>query len=188
MPEGGTLTFETRNVKLDEAWCSLHLGFSAGDYVKLTISDTGQGMSKDTVERIFEPFFTTKKTGSGTGLGLAIVYGIIQQQNGFVRCDSQPGKGTAFDLYFNAMKDELKSEEAEVVTVPSAKGNGTLLLADDEESIRVLGNRILTEAGYKVLLAQNGREALELFRKEHEHISMVIIDLSMPAMNGRDCL
>ncbi|MGV8124934.1 MAG: PAS domain S-box protein [Candidatus Xenobiia bacterium LiM19] len=188
MPEGGTLTFETRNVTLDEAWCSLHLGFSEGDYVKLTVSDTGQGMSKDTVERIFEPFFTTKKIGSGTGLGLAIVYGIVQQHNGCISCDSKPGNGTAFDLYFKAMKDESKPAEAEVDAVPSARGNGTLLLVDDEESIRVLGNRILAEAGYKVLLAQNGREALELFRKEHEHISLVILDLSMPAMNGRDCL
>lgn len=188
MPEGGTLTFETTNVTLDEAWCSRNLGFSAGDYVKLTISDTGTGMSRDTVERIFEPFFTTKKAGSGTGLGLAIVYGIIQQHNGCIGCDSTPGKGTVFELYFRAMKDESKPEEAEVAAVPSTKGAGTLLLADDEESIRALGSRILTEAGYKVLLAQNGREALELFRKEHEHISLVILDLSMPAMNGRDCL
>ncbi len=188
MPEGGTLTLETRNVAFDETWCSRHIGFSPGEYVQMIVSDTGNGMSRETTEHIFEPFFTTKHPGSGTGLGLAIVYGIIQQHNGCIRCDSKPGKGTAFEIYFKAIEGIVKPEGAEIDVVSVAKGDGTLLLVDDEEPIRILGNRILREAGYKVLLAKNGREALELFRSEREHISLVILDLSMPAMDGRNCL
>lgn len=188
MPDGGTLTFETSNVTLDRAWCRLHLGFTEGGHVRLIISDTGHGMTRDTAERIFEPFFTTKQIGSGTGLGLAIVYGVIQQHNGSIRCDSTPGKGTSFEIYFRAVDGGEKLCEVENVAIPEAVGTGTLLLADDEESIRVLGSRILAQAGYEVLLAGDGSEALELYRKEQERISLVILDLSMPSMDGRNCL
>jgi len=188
MPDGGTLIFETSNVTLGKAWCRLHLGLAEGRHVRLLISDTGQGMTRATIERVFEPFFTTKQIGSGTGLGLAIVYGIIQQHNGSIRCDSSPGKGSAFEIYFRAVEGGERPGEVESAAIPEVKGTETLLLADDEESIRVLGSRILAQAGYEVLLSGDGCEALELFRKERERISLVILDLSMPSMDGRNCL
>ena len=187
MPRGGRLTFETSNVSLDETYSKEHLGAEPGDYVLLTVSDTGEGMTKQTLEHIFEPFFSTKPTGAGTGLGLAMVYGIVKQHSGHITCYSEPGVGTTFKLYFPVieMKDETRVR-AEVVRFPG--GTETVLLVDDEDLVRELAKRILSRAGYTVLAATNGREALQVYEKDVKRISLVLLDLIMPEMDGKQCL
>jgi two-component system, cell cycle sensor histidine kinase and response regulator CckA len=187
MPEGGTLTFETSSVSLDETYCIEHLGAEPGEYVLLRVSDTGVGMTNQTLEHIFEPFFSTKPAGAGTGLGLAIVYGIVKQHSGLIRAYSEPGAGTTFKLYFPVieMKDETRVRE-EVVRFPG--GTETILLVDDEDLVRELAKRILGRAGYSLLAATNGREALHVYGKELKRISLVLLDLIMPEMDGKQCL
>ncbi|HMK37153.1 MAG TPA: PAS domain S-box protein [Desulfomonilaceae bacterium] len=187
MPDGGTLVIGTHCVTLDEEWCKLRGGLDPGNYVLLTISDTGHGMEKDTVEHIFEPFYTTKELGRGTGLGLAMVYGIVTQHKGRITCESEIGRGTVFNLYFPAIETHDEPDVAQSGVMP-AFGTETLLLVDDEELIRDLGVRILSKAGYQVLAARNGKEALELFKKERARLSLVILDMIMPEMGGKECL
>ncbi|MBI5569591.1 MAG: PAS domain S-box protein [Desulfomonile tiedjei] len=187
MLEAGTLTLRTENVVLDEEYCKYHHGTRPGQYVLLTVSDTGHGMDGETVEHIFEPFYTTKELGRGTGLGLAMVYGIVNQHHGYVTCYSEVGRGTAFRIYLPAVerRGEDKPEKTEMAP---AFGTETILLVDDEESIRELGVRILGKAGYTVLTARNGNEALDMFQRERQSISLVIMDLMMPGMGGKECL
>ena len=187
MPDGGKLTFETKNVTLDEEYCGLHVGAKPGDYVMLSVSDTGHGMDHETLNHIFEPFYTTKETGKGTGLGLAMVYGIVKQHDGYITCYSEPGMGTTFKIYLPVIPTEAKSETpTEKPILP--RGTETILLVDDEEMIRELGKRILERSGYTVLTAANGKEALNLYRKQGSEISLVILDLIMPEMGGKQCL
>jgi PAS domain S-box-containing protein len=188
MPDGGNLTFETKNITLDKKFCKTHLGTTPGEYVLLSVSDTGQGMEKDVQTHIFEPFFTTKEAGKGTGLGLAMVYGIVQSHGGYVTCKSEPGQGTTFSIYFPVV--QLKTQEPEVkkVQMPVRGGNETILLVDDEESIRKPGEEMLASVGYKVLTAPDGERALEIFSKQHENIALIILDLILPGMGGRQCL
>ncbi|MHC9542447.1 MAG: PAS domain S-box protein [Vulcanimicrobiota bacterium] len=188
MPYGGRLTFSTDNITLDAEKCRFFLGCSPGDYVHLTISDTGLGIEREMSEHIFEPFFTTKEPGSGTGLGLAIVYGIVQQHGGFISYDTTQGQGTSFDIYFKALRADIWPETAEREPASAISGIETLLFVDDEDSVRKMGERILREAGYTVLIAENGQQALESAIREKERISLVILDLSMPEMGGMDCL
>jgi two-component system cell cycle sensor histidine kinase/response regulator CckA len=187
MPDGGKLVIETENVVLDEDYCKTHLETAPGHYVLLTVSDSGQGMDRETLEHIFEPFYTTKRPGEGTGLGLAMVYGIVKQHQGYVTCYSEPGRGTTFKIYFPALVSGSQSEEALVKPVPRG-GSETILLVDDEALIRDLGGRILTRAGYRVLTAVNGRDALEVYTTGRQDISLVILDLIMPEMGGKQCL
>ena len=187
MPEGGRLAITTENVTLDEAYAKTHLGAKPGRYVLLSVSDTGQGMDKDTVQHIFEPFFTTKGPGEGTGLGLAMVYGIVKQHGGYITCYSEPGEGTTFRMYFPALVSDEELLVIEAQALPQG-GSETILLVDDEELIRDLGARILTKAGYKVIKASNGKEALDIYRARSQEISLVILDLIMPEMAGRQCL
>ncbi len=187
MPQGGTLTFETENVTLDEEYCRTHLKAEPGEYVVLSVSDTGHGMGKEVLEHIFEPFFTTKGAGEGTGLGLAMVYGIITSHGGRIQCYSEPGLGTTFKIYLPAIAQE--KESARAAPEDNIKGGTeTILLVDDEEFIRDLGKRILSRAGYKILTADTGRQALEVYRQQSQRISMVILDLVMPQMGGKECL
>jgi two-component system cell cycle sensor histidine kinase/response regulator CckA len=158
-----------------------------GIYVLLSVSDTGHGIDKNTLQNIFEPFFTTKKLGRGTGLGLAVVYGIVKQHEGHITCYSEMGKGTTFRVYFPAIESQEDAKIEDSGVMP-AFGTETLLLVDDDEFVRELGITILAEAGYQVLAAGNGKEALDLFKKEEAHISLVILDLSMPEMGGKECL
>ncbi len=144
-------------------------------------------MDKETIEHIFEPFFTTKEMGKGTGLGLAMVYGIVKQHNGHITCYSEVGKGTTFRVYLPAIEGEVETDVEDSGIMP-AFGTETVLLVDDEEFVRELGARILTKHGYTVLQAANGREALDLFKKERSQISLVILDLIMPEMGGTECL
>jgi len=186
-PDGGKLVIETANVMLDEEYTSMHLEAKPGHYVLLTVTDTGLGMDKDTLEHIFEPFYTTKGVGEGTGLGLAMVHGIVKNHGGHVSCYSEPGHGTTFKIYFPAVVSEEEERETIELKMPQG-GSETILLVDDEELIRDLGSRILLKAGYSVLTANNGKEALEIYRKEQGRISLVILDLIMPEMGGKQCI
>ena len=187
MPAGGRLNIGTKNASLDEEYAKTHLGARPGEYVLLTVSDTGHGMDKGTLEHIFEPFFTTKELGRGTGLGLAMVYGITKQHDGYITCESEVGQGTTFNVYFPAMEPEMEPDVATSGEFP-AFGTETILLVDDEEYVRDLGVRMLNRAGYTVLTAANGEEALDVYARERERIALVILDLIMPTMGGTDCL
>jgi len=188
MPDGGRLFFETKNVTLDVKFCKNHLGASPGEYVLLKISDTGHGMDKELQEHIFEPFFTTKQIGKGTGLGLAMVYGIVKSHGGYITCMSEPGEGTAFSIYFPIIESEIDNRVSKEAEAPIKGGTETILLVDDEESIRQLGEELLGSFGYTVLTAPDGESALELYEKENEQVDLVILDLSMPGMGGKRCL
>jgi len=188
MPEGGSMIFETENVILAEEYCKTHLGSKPGQYVKLSISDTGQGMDKETLRHIFEPFYTTKDIGKGTGLGLAMVYGIVKSHSGYIMCYSEPDEGTIFKIYFPIIEKEPERVESKKEKVPIKGGNETILLVDDEEAIRELAEDILTRFGYTVLMASDGETALEIYREKKEEINLVILDIIMPGMGGRKCL
>ncbi len=188
MADGGKLRIETRNVYLDETYCGTHLLAEPGSYVLLTLSDTGHGMDKATLEHIFEPFYTTKEVGKGTGLGLAVAYGIVQQHEGLIQCHSEPGAGTVFEIYLPALDDRSKSAEETPPQLTPTKGSETILLVEDEESVRDLGVRILCRGGYTVMTAGNGREGSEIYEKLRDKIALVILDLIMPEMSGKQCL
>ena len=188
MPDGGMVTLETQNVVLDHEYCKAHLGAKPGTYVMLSVSDTGHGMNKEVLEHIFEPFYTTKDVGKGTGLGLSMVYGIVKQHAGYISCESQPGHGTTFRIYFPAVEKEEEEEVHEQVDVSSPPGGfETLLMVDDEELVRDLGSDYLRQAGYTVLTASNGREALEVYQENQDDVCLVLLDLIMPEMGGRKC-
>jgi two-component system, cell cycle sensor histidine kinase and response regulator CckA len=187
MPDGGKLKLRTANVSLFGRHSGFHVEAHPGDYVLLSVSDTGAGMDRETVDHIFEPFFTTKEQGRGTGLGLAMVYGIIKQNMGYITCGSVPGAGTTFDVYFPAVEPDEKPE-IEIGGVTPAFGTETILLVDDDEFVRDLGCRILSAAGYTVLTAANGLEALNLVKKKRNQISLVVLDMIMPTMGGYECL
>lgn len=187
MPEGGALFIETQNVIVDADCARSHLEAKPGQYVLLRISDTGHGMDKETLEHIFEPFYTTKRLGQGTGLGLAMLFGIVKQHHGFIKCNSEIGHGTTFSIYLPALASHEDIEQTRVGPMPR-RGAETILLVDDEDLIRDLGKRILRKAGYTVLTASNGKEALEIYRKEQRRIALVILDLIMPEMGGEECL
>ena len=187
MPNGGRLLIETQTVLLDEKYCRLHLEASQGRHALLVVTDTGVGIDRTTMDRIFEPFYTTKKPGQGTGLGLAMVYGIVKSHGGHITCESELGRGTTFKIYLPAHQAEGEAD----VTISgefSALGTGTILLVDDEEFVRSLGQRILEKAGYTVITATNGQEAVEIYKEKGNQISLVILDLIMPVMDGNQCL
>ncbi|MEW6533121.1 MAG: PAS domain S-box protein [Thermodesulfobacteriota bacterium] len=187
MPEGGRLIIRTTQTVLHEADCRGLTGARPGEYVVLSVSDTGQGMDPETLEHIFEPFFTTKELGRGTGLGLATVYGICQQHGGFITCRSHVGQGTTFSSFFPALEREAPTDLADTGVMP-AFGTETILLVDDEDLVRDLGERVLSRAGYTVFTADNGRQALEIYKQEKDSIALVVLDLIMPEMGGRPCL
>ena len=186
MPEGGKLTIETANVELDEAYASRHMTVEPGAYVLLAISDTGHGMDEETQVRLFEPFFTTKEKGKGTGLGLSTVYGIIKQSGGMIWVYSELGRGTTFKIYLPRVVDVL--EEPSLVSVSgaeSAGGTETILLVEDEESVRALACEALEEAGFHVLEARHGAEALVVSHRHQGPIHLMLTDVVMPEMSGR---
>ncbi|MGC8603361.1 MAG: ATP-binding protein, partial [Desulfomonilaceae bacterium] len=187
MPDGGVITIETGNTELDREFCLRHLGAKPGRYVLLAVSDSGQGMDSNTLLHIFEPFFTTKEVGKGTGLGLATVYGIVKQHDGYIICYSEPGHGTTFKIYIPAISSGQDSSTA-IYEAPIKGGGETILLVDDENAVLSWGSQILSDYGYKVITAVNGKEALEIYKKEKESISLVILDLIMPEMDGTRCL
>lgn len=189
MPDGGKLIFETQNIHLDDEYARTHIKAEPGRYVLLTVSDTGHGMSKETVEKIFEPFFTTKEIGKGTGLGLASVYGIVRSHGGLIYCYSEIGRGTTFKIYLPAadVKDDVERQPPDVELM-SGKGSETIMLVDDEEMIREFGSEALEQFGYKVLIASSGEEALDIYRKKGADIDLVVMDIGMPGMGGHRCM
>jgi len=185
MPKGGTLIIETANFTCDSEYSLKHHGFQPGNYVMISVSDTGCGMDKETLEHIFEPFFTTKGEGEGTGLGLATVYGIIKQNNGFINVYSEPGKGATFKIYFPVYEgQDEKPYQAE--DLENIMGQETILLAEDDTDVRTFTRNALQQLGYQVIDFGEPIEALEYFKKHSDEIDLLFTDLVMPGMNGQE--
>ncbi|MBF0551857.1 MAG: PAS domain S-box protein, partial [Deltaproteobacteria bacterium] len=182
MPEGGRLSFKTRNVTLDEEYCRMHPGMKPGSFAQITISDTGQGMDREVQEHIFEPFFTTKELGKGTGLGLSIVYGVVKDHGGNITCYSQPGQGTEFRVYLPELDIEACLEQDPAAEEMPPGGDETILLVDDEASISNLVTQLLDTHGYHVLTAANGFEALQLYQHNAGQIALVSLDFDIPEL------
>ncbi len=187
MPEGGRLILETDQVTLEEDYARLHLEARAGEFVRLRVQDTGHGIPAEILPRVFEPFFTTKELGKGTGLGLAMVFGIVKQHRGWIECCSLPGEGTSFDIYLPRAGEQAAAPGRRAPAVPRG-GNETILLVDDKAMIRDVGRTILQGYGYAVLLAEDGRQALEIYAREKDAIDLIILDQTMPHLSGRDTL
>jgi signal transduction histidine kinase len=185
MPTGGTLVIETANVEVDESYASSRPGMSPGRYVRLRVSDTGEGMDRITLEHAFEPFFTTKPKGQGTGLGLATVYGIVTQSGGHAQLYSEPGVGTTCSIMFPATERPAESGGPAPSEEPCGRGE-LVLLVEDENGIREVARRILERRGYRVIAAADGYEALELARNLEGPIDLLITDVIMPHMLGKD--
>ncbi|MDL1988475.1 MAG: response regulator, partial [Deltaproteobacteria bacterium] len=181
MPEGGDLILKTVNTTHKDMKGKLYDPKPA-DYVMLSVTDTGVGMDKPTIKRIFEPFFTTKDMGQGTGLGLASAYGIIKAHNGYIDVDSKKGLGTTFKIYLPA--SEIKLQRVVKISEELIKGTGTVLMVDDEEVIIEVGRELLEAIGYKVLTAIDGKEAIEIYKKNMDKIDIVLLDMIMPDMGG----
>jgi CheY-like chemotaxis protein len=186
MPHGGKLILETANVTLDEAYAHRHTGVRPGKYVMLAVSDNGTGMDAETQAHIFEPFFTTKEVGKGTGLGLATVYGVVKQSGGWIWVYSQLGKGTAFKIYLPQVEQEkvMESVAPNIAVATSPQASETILLVEDQESIRGLVREFLEGKGYRVFEAQDGAEALRTMEEKHHPIDLLVTDVMMPKMSG----
>jgi signal transduction histidine kinase/ActR/RegA family two-component response regulator len=185
MPNGGTITIETLNAHLDEAYAAEHPEASVGDHVCIVVADTGHGMDRDTVRRMFEPFFTTKGVGTGTGLGLATVYGIVHQSGGCIWVYSEVGRGTTFKVYFPRVHGVVTEEPMAPSTRSPPRGTETILLVEDEAPVRNLVRGVLSRAGYHVLVASNGGEALLICEQHEATIHLLVTDVVMPRMSGR---
>ncbi len=186
MPQGGRLTIETANVDLDQAYARLHAEVEAGPYIMLAMSDTGCGMEAATRSHIFEPFFTTKEVGKGTGLGLSTVYGIIKQSGGHIWVYSELGRGTTFKIYLPRLERAL--EVTPTIEAPEicSLGRETILLVEDEDVVRLVACKILQRSGYTVLEARDASEALKICEQHQDPIHLLLTDLVMPGMNGRE--
>ena len=184
MPRGGTLTIETRNETIDAPFVAMHPGLKPGPYVLLAVRDTGCGMNEETIKRIFEPFFTTKPPGKGTGFGLAIVFGIIKQSGGDVWVYSEPGVGTTFKVFLPRVDVGAGSPDGAPTPGDVPEGTETILVAEDEETVRVLTCKLLQECGYTVLVAEGGQQALDLAAGYAERIDLLVTDVVMPDVNG----
>jgi PAS domain S-box-containing protein len=182
----GEVTIETENMTFDEAYCASYAGFIPGEYVQLTVSDDGCGMDKETQAHLFEPLFSTKPVGKGTGLGLATVYGIVQQNDGFINVYSEPGQGTTFKCYFSRYETEPAETLQERTSETLPGGKERILVVEDEKAILDLGKRILEKLGYTVLTAKTPGEAIRLVAEHSGDIHLLLTDVVMPEMNGRD--
>ncbi len=183
MPKGGTITIETHNTRIDEAFCKDHPWATEGHYALMSVSDNGCGMSEENIEQIFDPFFTTKDLGEGTGLGLATVYGLVKQHKGLIHVYSEVDKGSTFKVYLPLVESAALSEGKKPVK-PMPGGTETILLAEDDKFVRDLTVTILENAGYSVLLAVDGEEAMRLFNEHTHEINIAILDVVMPKVGG----
>jgi signal transduction histidine kinase/ActR/RegA family two-component response regulator len=186
MPEGGKLTIETTDVEMDQTFVLRHVTVRPGRYVMLAVSDTGMGMDEHTKSRLFEPFFTTKEPGKGTGLGLSTVYGIVKQSDGHVSVYSEPGKGATFKIYLPRVEQAVEQTEARPALADLPRGSETILLVEDEGALRELARESLQMLGYAVLPARHGKEALQFGRRHTGPIHLLVTDVVMPEMNGRE--
>ena len=182
----GKILIEMGNIVIDEEYCTQNSGFMAGEYVRLAVSDNGCGMDKATQVQIFEPFFTTKGPGEGTGLGLATVYGIVKQNNGFINVYSEPGLGTTFTMYLPRYSGEAEQIRTEGTVKPPRRGMETILLVEDEPAILKITATILKKQGYTILAASTPVEAIRLAREHVDKIHLLMTDVVMPEMNGKD--
>ncbi len=189
MPDGGRLTIQTSDIELDDEYCRLRSGIKPGRYVMLCVSDTGLGMDEQTLARVFDPFFSTKEKGTtrGTGLGLSVVQGIVAQNGGHIICNSEPDKGTQFNIYFPAVESPRKSSRKSKTSVQTVEKH-PILFVEDDPFLADHAKWILAKAGYSVITAANGAEALEIYQSRDGKISLVILDLLMPVISGQACL
>ena len=185
MPDGGLLTIQTDMVYVDSHYAEAHFSQNAYTYAVLKVSDTGLGMDQVTKENIFEPFFTTKEVGKGTGLGLSMVYGIVKQHNGNVRVYSEVERGTTFKIYLPLVQTEKEIIPMPIETLPEGKGE-TILIAEDEPQVRGSMRLILQEHGYKIIEAENGEDAVRIFQKNRDAVTLILLDVIMPVKNGRE--
>ncbi|MDD2272043.1 MAG: response regulator [Desulfuromonadaceae bacterium] len=186
MPDGGVISFTSANIDLDSRYCrSSSFTITPGPYIEITVSDNGTGISEDIVKRVFEPFFTTKEVGKGTGLGLAAVYGTVTDHHGCISLFSEPGTGTVFKIYLPLSHDKEMRESCSQELIYGSDG---ILLVDDEEVLREVGKSLLESLGYRVYLAEDGQQALDTYAREKDNISLVILDLLMPRMGGKETL
>jgi signal transduction histidine kinase/ActR/RegA family two-component response regulator len=186
MPLGGHIEIETKDVVLDEGSPSLPAGSGGGRFVMLAVTDTGTGMSADVRAKMFDPFFTTKPAGKGTGLGLSTVYGIVQQSGGSIVASSEPGRGTSLRIYFPRVADAAPAQAVQAPAAPASSGSETILLVEDDARVRDAAQRVLRRVGYSVITAQNGSEALAVAAGHEGVIDLMITDLVMPVMGGRE--
>ena len=188
MGDNGTINISTKNLTLRENTTISGLKIPSGNYIEFSVADTGCGMEKDLVKRIFEPFFTTKEVGKGTGLGLAVVHGIVKKHAGFIYCESEPDKGTAFKVVLPASTFVKPLQKSEKQVQQSPSGTETILFVDDEHNLLEIGKETLTSYGYEVLTAASGELAVEVYYAQKDKISLVIMDLNMPGKGGKKCL
>jgi CheY-like chemotaxis protein len=186
MPNGGTFTIAVGKTKIDEEFIRVHGFGQPGIFAMITASDTGNGMDDETRRKIFEPFFTTKELGKGTGLGLAVVYGIIKQHNGYINVYSEPRKGTTFRIYLPVIAAGVTEEKQTTESELLRSGTETILLAEDDESVRLLERTLLDEFGYKVIVAIDGEDAVKKFTENKEKIQLLLFDLIMPKKSGKE--
>jgi signal transduction histidine kinase/CheY-like chemotaxis protein len=186
MPAGGTLRIGVDAVDLDDAFAANHPGSTAGPHVRITVSDTGVGMGPDVLAHLFEPFFTTKEQGQGTGLGLATVYGIVKQSAGYIAVESVPGLGTSFQIHFPCAPANCASEPVREATPDSVSGVETILLVEDQAEVRAVVRNALQAHGYSVIEAPDGPSALSLLPESPHHIDLLLTDVVMPHMSGRE--
>ncbi|HBG04139.1 MAG: hybrid sensor histidine kinase/response regulator [Geobacteraceae bacterium GWC2_58_44] len=184
MANGGSIAIETANVHIDRTYCQYHLDSTPGDYVRLAVSDSGSGMDRQTLTHIFEPFFTTKEVGKGTGLGLSTVYGIVRQNNGFINVYSEPGHGTTFQIYFPRCSGT--AEIAEEFIEAEISGSGTVLLVEDDPLVREMARQMLEEIGYTVIESETAEQAVETCARGEVQIDVILTDVVMPGMNGKE--
>lgn len=186
MPNGGTLLIETANIELNTKYAFEHVAVQPGPYIMLIVTDNGHGMDAQTRKQIFEPFFTTKEIGKGTGLGLSTAYGIVKQSGGYIWVYSEVGQGSTFKIYLPRVDEETSPALEDVSDTALPKGTGTILLVEDEPMVREIARRTLEMSGYKVLEAANGRDALDVVAQEQGSIDLVLTDVIMPQMGGRE--
>jgi two-component system cell cycle sensor histidine kinase/response regulator CckA len=186
MPQGGKLMIETQRLKVDESYAHARPPLRPGQYVQLLVTDTGHGMDAATKSRIFEPFFTTKESGKGTGLGLATVYGVVRQSGGYIWVESSPGNGARFEIYLPQAVEKEEVISYERVPARSTHGSETVLVVEDEDEVRSLASEFLRSAGYSVLTAKDGVEALEVSERLGGTIQLLLTDVVMPKMRGTE--